>query len=136
MRMEKRKFRIGHLAKQLEVEQFVIRFWEKEFDLRPTRSTGKQRFYDEDDIAIFKAIKQLLYEHGFTINGAKKQLQAMKRQRTARVIASKKTIIDSDSASSGPSYQPMNEEGVERSSDRSDDILYLQKQLQRLRLLL
>lgn len=74
MKMKKKKFRIGELAQKLGVERFVIRFWEKEFDLASARSTGGQRFYDTDDFAIFSQIKQLLYEEGFTISGAKKQL--------------------------------------------------------------
>ncbi len=74
MKMKKKKFRIGELAKKLGVERFVIRFWEKEFDLSSARSTGGQRFYDTDDLARFTHIKQLLYEKGFTISGAKKQM--------------------------------------------------------------
>lgn len=75
MRMQKRQFRIGELAKHLNVKKFVIRFWEKEFALRATRSDGGQRFYNEDDIHSFCIIKSLLYEQGFTIAGARKHLQ-------------------------------------------------------------
>ena len=74
MRMQKRQFRIGELAKQLNVEKFVIRFWEKEFELSATRSTGGQRFYTEEDLEQFMSIKTLLYDQGFTIAGAKKKL--------------------------------------------------------------
>jgi DNA-binding transcriptional MerR regulator len=83
MRMEKRKFRIGELAEHLAVERFVIRFWEKEFNLKPSRSHGGQRFYDEDDARMFAAIKELLYNRGFTIAGARKELPII---RGARVI--------------------------------------------------
>lgn len=81
MRMEKRKFRIGELAEHLAVERFVIRFWEKEFNVRPTRSHGGQRFYDEDDAQLFAAIKELLYNRGFTIAGARKELPQLKGAR-------------------------------------------------------
>lgn len=74
MKMEKNKFRIGELAEQVGVERFVIRFWEKEFGLNASRSDGGQRFYTEHDLSIFMNIKKLLYEQGFTISGAKKQL--------------------------------------------------------------
>lgn len=74
-KMQKRRFRIGELAKHLAVEKFVVRFWEKEFDLKTNRSHGGQRFYDEQDIEQFKQIKALLYDGGFTIAGAKKQLK-------------------------------------------------------------
>lgn len=74
MKMETKKIRIGELAEKLGVERFVIRFWEKEFGLKSTRSSGGQRFYTEHDCALFATIKQLLYEEGFTISGAKKHL--------------------------------------------------------------
>ncbi len=93
MRMQKRKFRIGELAKQLELEKFVIRFWEKEFNLTGTRSSGGQRFYEERDLATFEHIKDLLYNHGFTISGAKKQLEDLHSTKGTKVLASKKTTL-------------------------------------------
>ena len=75
MKMQKRQFRIGELATHLSVEKFVIRFWEKEFDMRTIRSNGGQRFYDERDVEKFTMIKHLLYDKGFTIAGAKQQLK-------------------------------------------------------------
>lgn len=75
MKMERRKFRIGELAQKVGVEQFVIRFWEKEFDIRSKRSAGGQRFYDERDYKYFKKIKELLYQKKFTIAGAKEELK-------------------------------------------------------------
>lgn len=76
MKMEKRKFRIGELAEHLNVERFVIRFWEKEFSFKAHRSIGGQRFYDEHDLQKFQAIKELLYHKKFTIAGAKQHLNA------------------------------------------------------------
>lgn len=92
MKIERRKFRIGELAKQLNVERFVIRFWEREFKVKPTRSAGMQRFYNEQDLKIFSAIKKLLYEEGFTIAGAKKQLKSPSLKK-AKIVASKKTTL-------------------------------------------
>lgn len=94
MRMKKRKFRIGELAQQLQVERFVVRFWEKEFNLKTSRSSGRQRFYEEKDLETFKLIKELLYEKGFTIAGAKKQLKTIKKVNTIR--PSRKTTLDSE----------------------------------------
>lgn len=98
MRMQKRTFRIGHLAKELAVERFVIRFWEKEFSVRTKRTDGGQRFYDEEDFEKFKLIKQLLYKEGFTIAGAKKQIEeSTSAQPTeGKIIASQKTTIADD----------------------------------------
>ncbi len=75
--MERRKFRIGELARKIEVEQFVIRFWEKEFGIKSKRSVGGQRFYDEKDYSEFKKIKELLYVKKFTIAGAKEELKSI-----------------------------------------------------------
>ena len=75
--MNKRQFRIGELAKELKVKKFVIRFWEKEFQLQSDRSGGGQRFYTENDLTTFLHIKDLLYNQKFTIPGAKKQLETL-----------------------------------------------------------
>jgi len=93
MRMQKRKFRIGELAKHLNVEKFVVRFWEKEFGMSTIRSDGGQRFYDEDDLNRFQTIKTLLYDQGFTIAGARKYLDDGK---PATVVGSRKTTIDKE----------------------------------------
>lgn len=90
MKMQRKQFRIGDLAKQLNVERFVIRFWEKEFNLRGTRSKGGQRFYEGKDLATFEYIKQLLYKDGFTIAGAKQKLGATSKRD---IIASKRTTL-------------------------------------------
>ena len=92
--MQKKQFRIGELAKTLGVERFVIRFWEKEFRFSAHRSEGGQRFYSEKDLLKFTYIKTLLYEEGFTIAGAKKQLSTMPLKDDKRtIIASHKTSI-------------------------------------------
>lgn len=72
------QFRIGKLALRLGVQKFVIRFWEKEFGISAHRSAGGQRFYKTKDFEKFKLIKELLYDKGFTIAGAKKLLNGQK----------------------------------------------------------
>ena len=93
MRMQKKQFRIGQLAKQLKLERFVIRFWEKEFNIRSTRSPGGQRFYTQEDVNLFTKIKTLLYDEGFTIAGAKKNLGS-REIKTTKIIASKRTNME------------------------------------------
>lgn len=75
--MRKKRFRIGELSEQLKIKKFVIRFWEKEFELLSDRSNGGQRFYTQDDLDTFTLIKELLYKKKFTISGAKKELQRL-----------------------------------------------------------
>lgn len=89
-RMQKRQFRIGDLSKKLKVKKFVIRFWEKEFELKSDRSQGGQRFYSLEDFKIFQAIKDLLYNQKFTIPGAKKQLLEVIKNK--RISASSNNI--------------------------------------------
>ena len=94
MKMQKRKFRIGELAQKLELERFVVRFWEKEFNIKTKRSQGSQRFYDENDLRKFELIKRLLYEEGFTIIGAKKKLKEKPSTKGEPIIASQKTTME------------------------------------------
>lgn len=131
MKMEKRKFRIGELSNVLGVEQFVVRFWEKEFGIKSTRSAGGQRFYDEDDLKRFQAIKSLLYEQGFTIAGARKQLKARGPHTIGNIIASQKTSLDL-------SLDKKEEKGsAQEESERiAQQIAVLQKKLVQLRELL
>ena len=131
MKMQKRQFRIGELAHYLNVEKFVIRFWEKEFDMRTSRSTGGQRFYDEKDIEKFTAIKELLYQKGFTIAGAKQQLKE-RTKRKAHMASDEETRIL-------PSQRLMAEKIVDGEPTREQleqQIVDLQKQLMKLRELL
>ena len=89
--MQPAQFRIGVLAKKVGVERFVIRFWEKEFHLRATRSQGGQRFYTLKDLNIFMRIKTLLYEQKYTIEGAKRVLKQPKKYS---IVGSYKTTME------------------------------------------
>lgn len=89
MKVNKDKFRIGELAHSLNVESFVIRFWEKEFKIKALRSEGGQRFYDEKHLVTFTKIKELLYDKKFTIAGAKEALKTEKSYALAE-----KTTMD------------------------------------------
>lgn len=91
-----KQFRIGHVAELLGVQRFVIRFWEKEFNLKGYRTSGGQRFYKQKDIDHFKLIQTLLYEKKFTIAGAKKILSeqlSKKPEATAVDTACKVTTL-------------------------------------------
>lgn len=94
MKIEPRRFRIGLLAKELGIERFVIRFWEKEFGIKSYRSQGGQRFYDIKDVEKFKKIKHLLYEQKFAIAGAKKYLKG--KSQSLFIPSQKITAENSD----------------------------------------
>jgi DNA-binding transcriptional MerR regulator len=74
----KSKLRIGDVAKQLDVKEFVIRFWEREFKIKAKRSAGGQRFYTKKHLDLLSTIRDLLYKHGYTISGAKKHLEGQR----------------------------------------------------------
>lgn len=68
-------FKIGEVCELAEVEPFVLRFWESEFpSLVPQKSKAGHRVYRRKDVEMVMKIKSLLYERGFTIAGARKQL--------------------------------------------------------------
>ena len=72
---DKLYFRIGEVAELVGVEAHVLRYWEKEFQMRPQRSGSGQRMYQRRDIARFVKIKQLVHDEGFTVAGARKSLR-------------------------------------------------------------
>lgn len=76
--MSKEKtYRIGDACKQLDIQPYVLRYWETEFPpLSPDKSKAGQRLYSEQDLAVIRRIKELLYGEGYTIAGAKKKLES------------------------------------------------------------
>jgi len=126
MKMQKRKFRIGELADKLKLERFVIRFWEKEFNIKTKRSEGSQRFYDTNDLKKFELIKKLLYEEGFTIAGAKKKLKEKINVKGDVIIASQKTTMEET-----PKPTASNEN--EKIAHLSQQIIDLKNKLRKLR---
>jgi DNA-binding transcriptional MerR regulator len=74
---DKLYFRIGEVASLCHLPAYVLRFWESEFpQLRPVKSSTGQRMYRKRDVESVMRIKQLLYEQGFTISGARQQMRA------------------------------------------------------------
>jgi len=69
-------YKIGEACKILDIQPYVLRYWETEFtSLSPSKSKSGQRTYTEEDLKVIGRIKELLYEEGFTIAGAKKRLE-------------------------------------------------------------
>jgi DNA-binding transcriptional MerR regulator len=74
---DKLYFRIGEVATLCKLPAYVLRFWESEFpQLKPVKSSTGQRMYRKRDVENVLRIKQLLYEQGFTIVGARQQLRS------------------------------------------------------------
>src|ERR1700704_4911665 len=74
---DKLYFRIGEVAALCRLPAYVLRFWETEFpQLKPVKSSTGQRMYRKRDVENVVRIKQLLYEQGLTISGARQQLRS------------------------------------------------------------
>ena len=72
---DKQYFRIGEVARLAGVKTHVLRFWESEFrSLRPSKTTTNQRVYSRRDVGLVLRIRDLLYDQGYTIAGARRHL--------------------------------------------------------------
>lgn len=73
----KRYFTIGEVSELCGVKPHVLRYWEQEFtQLRPVKRRGNRRYYQHHEVLLIRRIRELLYEQGFTINGARNKLDA------------------------------------------------------------
>jgi DNA-binding transcriptional MerR regulator len=81
----KRYFTIGEVGDLCGVKPHVLRYWEQEFSqLRPMKRRGNRRYYQHHEVLMIRRIRELLYDQGFTISGARNKLQeqqALERDR-------------------------------------------------------
>jgi DNA-binding transcriptional MerR regulator len=78
---EKIYFKIGEVSEIVDVEPYVLRYWETEFELlKPSKAPSKHRLYKKRDVELLLEIKRLLYTEGFTIEGARKKLREAKKE--------------------------------------------------------
>ncbi len=74
----KRYFTIGEVSDLCGVKPHVLRYWEQEFtQLKPVKRRGNRRYYQHHEVLLIRRIRELLYEEGFTINGARHRLDEM-----------------------------------------------------------
>jgi DNA-binding transcriptional MerR regulator len=72
----KRYFTIGEVSDLCGVKSHVLRYWEQEFtQLRPVKRSGNRRYYQHHEVLLIRKIRELLYGKGFTISGARNQLE-------------------------------------------------------------
>jgi len=92
----KRYFTIGEVSDLCAVKPHVLRYWEQEFtQLKPVKRRGNRRYYQHHEVLLIRRIRDLLYEQGFTINGARHRLEseasepraAARAERTATMPA-------------------------------------------------
>jgi len=72
----KRYFTIGEVSELCGVKPHVLRYWEQEFtQLKPVKRRGNRRYYQHHEVLLIRRIRELLYEQGFTISGARNRLE-------------------------------------------------------------
>ncbi|HTP72313.1 MAG TPA: MerR family transcriptional regulator [Burkholderiaceae bacterium] len=82
----KRYFTIGEVSVLCGVKPYVLRYWEQEFtQLKPVKRRGNRRYYQHHEVLLIRRIRELLYDQGFTISGARNRLaEQTPAQRTGR----------------------------------------------------
>ena len=84
----KRYFTIGEVSELCGVKPHVLRYWEQEFtQLRPMKRRGNRRYYQHHEVLLVRRIRDLLYEQGFTISGARNRLGEMGLNGRGRLTA-------------------------------------------------
>lgn len=74
----KRYFTIGEVSELCGVKPHVLRYWEQEFtQLKPVKRRGNRRYYQHHEVLLIRKIRELLYEQGFTISGARNRLDGV-----------------------------------------------------------
>ena len=77
----KRYFTIGEVSELCGVKPHVLRYWEQEFtQLKPVKRRGNRRYYQHHEVLLIRRIRELLYEEGFTISGARNRLDSSSPQ--------------------------------------------------------
>jgi DNA-binding transcriptional MerR regulator len=84
----KRYFTIGEVSDLCAVKPHVLRYWEQEFtQLRPMKRRGNRRYYQHHEVLMIRRIRDLLYDQGFTISGARNKLQELVQEQRDRKLA-------------------------------------------------
>jgi DNA-binding transcriptional MerR regulator len=98
----KRYFTIGEVSELCAVKPHVLRYWEKEFSqLKPVKRRGNRRYYQHHEVLLIRRIRDLLYEQGFTINGARHRLDAETAEpRAAARAATQSATVAAPTAAS------------------------------------
>lgn len=85
----KRYFTIGEVSELCGVKPHVLRYWEQEFtQLKPLKRRGNRRYYQHHEVLLVRRIRELLYEEGFTIHGARSRLGSATAEMMPAITAS------------------------------------------------
>jgi DNA-binding transcriptional MerR regulator len=93
----KRYFTIGEVSDLCQVKPYVLRYWEQEFtQLKPMKRRGNRRYYQHHEVLLIRRIRDLLYDQGFTISGARNRLGDVQRTTDASVEGVEAAVDDDD----------------------------------------
>ncbi len=93
----KRYFTIGEVSDLCGVKPHVLRYWEQEFtQLKPVKRRGNRRYYQHHEVLLIRKIRELLYEQGFTISGARNRLDGAEALTEPAVVAAQSREIIPD----------------------------------------
>ena len=107
----KRYFTIGEVSDLCAVKPHVLRYWEQEFtQLKPVKRRGNRRYYQHHEVLLIRRIRDLLYEQGFTINGARHRLDDDTEPRAAGRTALASNAIVATAPAAGPDLQAIRQE--------------------------
>ncbi len=98
---------IGEASEELGVPQHVLRFWETKFtQLKPLKRAGGRRYYRPEDMTLLTRIRDLLYQEGFTIKGARRHLRQKGGSEAEQESAAQEGAVDSEEAASADEAAP------------------------------
>ena len=120
----KRYFTIGEVGELCGVKPHVLRYWEQEFtQLRPMKRRGNRRYYQHHEVLMIRRIRDLLYDQGFTISGARNKMQEIlqaerDRKRNGEVMLDGVDVIEVSDADQHDGDEDSNDGEPEHASDR------------------
>ena len=92
---DKRYFTIGEVSELCAVKAHVLRYWEQEFtQLSPLKRRGNRRYYQHHEVLLIRHIRELLYEEGFTISGARQRIEQAPTLGSQKAPVSKPTALN------------------------------------------
>jgi DNA-binding transcriptional MerR regulator len=134
----KRYFTIGEVSELCGVKPHVLRYWEQEFtQLRPMKRRGNRRYYQHHEVLMIRRIRDLLYDQGFTISGARNKLQEIvqgerDKRRAGEVMLEGVEVIEVEDAAAEPFEDP----ALEEREVMTQKLQYLRRELFEIRDLL
>jgi DNA-binding transcriptional MerR regulator len=135
----KRYFTIGEVGDLCGVKPHVLRYWEQEFtQLRPMKRRGNRRYYQHHEVLMIRRIRDLLYDQGFTISGARNKMQELvqserDKKRNGEVMLDGVEVLEVDDADLEDFEDSEPQDGIE---DVSDQLLQFRRELFEIRELL